>query len=148
MRFNLTRARLGDLDVLVEHRLNMWRDIHPESEPEIEKSRAYTKKWVREKLPKGELIAFIARAPDGRMAGSGCIWLREEQPRPANPLHRLPYLMSMYAERELRRKGVANLVLRRALKWSRGTVAREWCSTPRMKAGTSTRGSASDLQER
>lgn len=117
--YDVTVARLGDLDQLVEHRLGMWRDIHPELENEIAGTRGHTRSWIREKLSKGELVGFVARTSDKRVAGSGCIWLREEQPRPDNPLRVVPYLMSMYTEKEFRRRGVAKAVLEEALNWTR-----------------------------
>jgi len=119
--FEITYAKLDDLELLVEHRLSMWRDIRPELRKKTDRSRAHTRRWIRDKLTKGELIGFIARAPDGRVAGSGCIWLREEQPRPNNPLHVVPYLMSMYPEKGFRRKGVAEEILKRAVKVEQGT---------------------------
>jgi GNAT superfamily N-acetyltransferase len=119
LKFRLTNAGLDSLDLLVQHRLNMWREIHPELGAKVEESEDRTRNWIREKLSKGELIGFIAKTEDSRVAGSGCIWIREEQPRPTNPRQAQPYLMSMYTEREFRRKGVAKLIVKRALDWCR-----------------------------
>ena len=77
MRFNVTCAKPDDIELLVEHRLSMWYELRPEFRRKIDRSKAYTRRWIRAKLASGELIGFIARAPDGRVAGSGCIWLRE-----------------------------------------------------------------------
>jgi GNAT superfamily N-acetyltransferase len=117
--FKVTYAKLSDLDLLVDHRLSMWHELHPELRTEIDRSRAYTRKWISAKLEHGELVGFIARTPGGRVAGSGCIWLREEVPRPNNPLHVVPYLMSMYTVKDLRMQGVAKEIVKRAVKWSR-----------------------------
>ena len=119
MGFKVTYATDGDLELLVEHRLAMWRELRPEFRGKIDRLKAYTRRWISRKLTDGELIGFVARTPDGRVAGSGCIWLREEPPRPNNPLHTVPYLMSMYTAKEFRRQGVAREVLKRALKWSK-----------------------------
>ena len=97
----------------------MWRDIHPEFGAGIDESEGPTREWVRRKLAEGKLIGFIAKTPGGRVAGSGCIWLRDEQPRPTNPRQEVPYLMSMYTEPAFREQGVARMVVRRALKWCR-----------------------------
>ena len=70
-------------------------------------------------MSRGKLVGLIARAPDGRVAGSGCIWVREEQPRPTNLSLEVPYLMSMYTEKEFRRRGVARAIVKGALKWCR-----------------------------
>jgi GNAT superfamily N-acetyltransferase len=97
----------------------MWRDIHPEFGAQIDDSAALTRRWIKRKLSEHRLIGIIARSKDGRVAGSGCIWLRDEQPRPTDSHQVVPYLMSMYTEKEFRRKGVARSVLKRALKWCR-----------------------------
>ncbi len=117
MPFTISYATAEDLELLVAHRLNMWRDIHPESGSKVDESEEATRKWIQEKLSKGELVGFIARALRGRVAGSWCVWTREGQPRPTNPNLKVPYLMSMYTERAFRRKGVARMIVKRALKW-------------------------------
>ena len=119
MGFRITHAGPPDVELLVEHRLSMWHELHPELRRKIERSRAYTRKWIRAKLTGGELVGFIAKTPDGRVAGSGCIWLREEVPRPNNPRHVVPYLMSMYTVKDFRMQGVAKTIVKRAVSWSR-----------------------------
>jgi GNAT superfamily N-acetyltransferase len=119
LRFRIAFAGPKDLDLLVSHRLKMWGDIHPEWKGALRGSEEFTKAWIKEKLSEGKLVGFIARAPDGTVAGSGCVWIREEQPRPTNPSLEVPYLMSMYTEREFRRKGVAGEVVMSAVKWCR-----------------------------
>ena len=117
MNFTLSYAGPDDIDLLVAHRLNMWRDIHPELGTKVDEAERLTRKWVKEKLAEGRLIGLIAHSPDGEVAGSGCIWLREEQPRPTTPRLEVPYLMSMYTEPLFRRKGVARAIVKRALEW-------------------------------
>lgn len=95
----------------------MWGDIHPELGAAVEGSKKITRAWIRRGLSEKSLIGFIARAPGGAVAGSGCIWVREEQPRPTSPGLLVPYLMSMYTERPYRHKGVARLVVKSAMKW-------------------------------
>jgi GNAT superfamily N-acetyltransferase len=117
MKFRVALAGAEDLDLLVSHRQKMWADIHPDWGSIIPGSTKVARAWIRKKLAQKKLIGFVVRAPDGSAAGSGCVWLREEQPRPTNPGFEVPYLMSMYTERQFRRKGVARLVVESALKW-------------------------------
>ncbi len=119
MEFLLSHAGPGDVELLVTHRLNMWRDIHPEFGSKVDESEGLTREWIRARLSDGTLVGFIVRARDGTVAGSGCIWLRDEQPRPTNSRLVVPYLMSMYTERAFRRKGVAKLIVQSALNWCR-----------------------------
>ena len=117
MEFSLVFAGPDDVDLLVEHRLGLMREVHPELETKIEESEVWTRQWIRNRLSAGELIGLLAKAEDGKVAGSGCIWLRDDLPRPTNPRMIAPYLMSMYTTPEFRRKGVARLIVQSALKW-------------------------------
>ncbi|MDA4119930.1 MAG: GNAT family N-acetyltransferase [Thaumarchaeota archaeon] len=117
MGFNLAYAGPDDVDLLVEHRLNLLREVHPELGTKIQESEEWTREWIRKRLSDGSLVGLLAKAQDGKVVGSGCIWLREEQPRPSNPRMIGPYLMSMYTEPEFRRKGAARLIVQTALNW-------------------------------
>jgi len=117
--FKLSYAGQRDVELLAEHRKKMWLDIHPEYEAQVRATEEGAKRWIGEQLAKGTLVGLIARSADGGVAGSGCIWLREEQPRPTNMRLVVPYLMSMYTVKRFRRKGVASLIVKGALKWCR-----------------------------
>ncbi len=117
VRLGVSFAGAKDIDVLVAHRLNMWRDIHPELGSEVDRSEKPTRDWIGRRLAEGKLVGFIAKTPGGEVAGSGCVWIREEQPRPTNPRQEMRYLMSMYTERAFRRKGVATLIVKKAIEW-------------------------------
>ena len=110
---------MKDLDLLTAHRQKMWTDLHPDWEDEVKKTASATKKWIGEKLSEGVLVGFIVKDGDGKVAGSGCVWVREEQPRPDNPRQVVPYIMSMYTEKEFRRRGVGKMVMNAAITWCR-----------------------------
>lgn len=97
----------------------MWLDIHPEWADKVKETDEVTTDWIRMRLSEGTLVGFVARTMDGKVAGSGCVWVREEQPRPTNPGQKFPYLMSMYTEKEFRRQGVAKKVAEAAIRWCR-----------------------------
>lgn len=116
-QYNVVLGGVENLDLLVKHRLQMWVEIHPERFREIEASRNATRQWIENKLQEGKLVAFLARMDGGDMVGSGCLWLREEQPRPGVTRLEVPYLMSMYTEKEHRRFGVASRIVIAAIEW-------------------------------
>ncbi len=117
--FVVSQGGIEDLDILVSHRIQMWRDIFPELGEAIDLSVGTTGRWLREKLLGGTVIPFIARTEDGHVAGSGCVMIKEDQPRPTSRTVNCPYLMSMYTEREFRRKGVATRITEEAIAWCR-----------------------------
>ncbi len=119
MKFIIQSATPKDIELLVKHRLGMWEDIHPEPESVVPGTEERTREWIKEKLFSGKLIGFIAKTVEGQVAGSGCIWIREHPPLPFSPLLEVPYLMSLYTEKEFRRKGVARLIVEAAIAWCR-----------------------------
>jgi GNAT superfamily N-acetyltransferase len=97
----------------------MFNDMYPQLTNEIEESRAQTQQWLREKLSEGSLVGFIVRTQDSLAVGSGCLWVRKEQPNPMRTRLEAPYLMSMFTEKNFRRRGVARLIVKNAIAWSR-----------------------------
>jgi len=119
-KLKISLARLEDVNLLVNHRLRMFEELHPELKTQIRMSKARTTEWIARKLKEGKFIGFIVHTEEGLMAGSGCLWLREQQPRIVTPLLEAPYLMSMFTERCCRRRGVARLIIKCAIAWCRG----------------------------
>lgn len=117
--FEISLGSIEDLEILTEHRCRMWEDIHPDRINLILESRREMSDWIREEITTGKYVSFIVRDAKGTLAGSGAIWLREEQPRPGKKGLELPYLLSMYTEPEFRRMGVGTLIVREAIKWAK-----------------------------
>ncbi len=118
-KFELSCATLDDIDILVAHRLSMFNDMYPELAKEIQATEQQTRRWIGEKLLDGTLVGFIVRTENGQAAGSGCLWIKKEQPNPTRPRLETPYLLSMFTEERFRRKGVAKIIVRTAIAWSR-----------------------------
>lgn len=97
----------------------MWVAIRPELSEQAQEMAVLTRDWVKRMLSENRLIGFIAKAESMQVAGSGCIWLREEQPRFVGSKLQAPYLMSVYTEESFRRKGVASLIVNAAVDWSK-----------------------------
>ena len=95
----LRPTTLKDLDLLVNHRQRMWRDIGRWKGPELVRASPVYRRWVRREVRAGRFYGFLVETEDGNPAGSGAIWLQPSQPRPGK-LARLemPYILSMYTE--------------------------------------------------
>ena len=119
VKYELAHAKIEDLDILVKHRLEMFEDMYPELRKEIQKSEEQTRKWIREMLSKGALVGFIVRTGEGLVVGSGCLWIKKDQPNPTHSRLESPYLLSMYTENKFRRSGVARLIVKTAIAWSK-----------------------------
>jgi GNAT superfamily N-acetyltransferase len=112
-------AKVGDVELLVNHRMLMWQDILDVRHDlaALPRTEERTRKWIKQKLVEGKLIGFIAKTQEGQIAGSGCIWLREQPPIPMISNLEVPYLMSLYTEEKFRRQGVAQLIVETAITW-------------------------------
>ncbi len=121
MNFKIVYATSEDLELLVRHRILMWEDIldSRHQEATVKGTEQRTREWIREKLVSSKLVGLIAKTADGKVVGSGCIWLRETPPLPFSEHVETPYLMSMYTEHGFRRKGVAKQMVEFAIEWCR-----------------------------
>jgi GNAT superfamily N-acetyltransferase len=90
LKFEIECATLKDTELLAGHRLSMWRDILPELETCVTDTEERTIEWIREKLSSGKLVGFIAKTEEGQVAGSGCIWIREQPPLPMSQFLEVP----------------------------------------------------------
>jgi len=117
--FKICLATAEDIELLLRHRVKMWMDIRPELKEKALETLDLTRNWLKEKLDEGKLIGFIVRTQTGKVAGSGCIWLREDAPRLFTTRLESPYLMSMYTEDGFRRTGVARMIVQHAIDWCR-----------------------------
>ena len=110
---------MRDLDSLVHQRREMWKALGiRDKEQHVKGDRVY-KRWARARLKNHELIAWVVKSSDGRVAGGGCVWLEPVQPRPHRVSMVQPYLLSMYTEPGFRRRGVASMVVKEAIAWCR-----------------------------
>jgi GNAT superfamily N-acetyltransferase len=119
VKFRITIAEVEDTGLLVRHRLSMWNHIRPELRKQAQELEELTRWWINKKLSEGRLVGFIAKTQTGLVAGSGCIWIREQPPSLMNPRLEAPYLMSIYTEEAFRKKGVARLIIQRGIDWCR-----------------------------
>ncbi len=119
LTFNISYATADDIELLVKHRVSMWNDISAELTAAARDFEGRTREWVKKKLSEGKLIGFIAKTQVGQVAGSGCLWIREQPPLPMSSHLEVPYLMSMYTEVGFRRKGVGKMIAEAAIDWCR-----------------------------
>jgi len=124
-KLKIYRATLRDLETLITHRRGMWLDMGYKEkkegykrENELKVADQVYRRWAKGRLKTGELIGFIVEA-NGKLAGSGCIWLRPRQPKPGNTKGVQPYLLSMYTEHAFRGKGVATKIVTEAVRWAK-----------------------------
>lgn len=118
-KLSVHKAALRDLDSLVHQRRAMWKALGIRNDEQHAKGDWVYKRWARARLKNHELMAWVVKSADGRVAGGGCVWLEPVQPRPHRTSMVQPYLLSMYTEPDFRRRGVASMVVKEAIAWCR-----------------------------
>jgi GNAT superfamily N-acetyltransferase len=107
----------------------MWQDMGDLPEDVFEQLRARAKVQFRETTATGEYVgwlAALASKPETIVAGAG-IFLRASLPSPRKvngetvgvTTGKLGLLINVFTEPEWRRRGVAMLLMQRAIDWSR-----------------------------
>ncbi len=118
-RFDIRMGTPDDMETLVSHRLRMFYEIRPDRDIYLEGYEKVTGDWIANKVKDSNFVSFIAETKDGKIAGSGCILIKEDQPRPEKLVLKVPYLLSMFTEPEYRSQGVASLIIKESIRWAR-----------------------------
>lgn len=116
---SVRKATLKDLETLIHHRRAMWMDLGVKGEARHKLADRMYRRWAGTRIRNRQLVGWIVEGRDGEIAGSGCVWLQPVQPSPKKPGTLQPYLLSMYTEPRFRRLGVASMIVRASIDWSR-----------------------------
>ncbi len=93
----------------------MWEEIGGVSPAALRAHAPTYRRWLLPRLTSGRLWGYVAGVRGGEIGGSGCLWLREAQPRPGEVARFEPYILSMYTVPACRGRGVATAIVRRFL---------------------------------
>ena len=117
--FKIRRATLKDMDLLVQHRNAMFDEygrMTPEERRVAEESYPV---WAKELMKQKLFHGYIVETAGGKVAASGCVWLRQVQPSRGRPASLVPYVMSIYTRPRFRRKGLASMIVRESMAWAK-----------------------------
>ena len=120
--FAIRPAAAGDIPFLAHHRVAMFRDMGQLARHQEEPLRQATASYLREALPRGEYLAWIAEdtaAPPATIGGAG-VMLRPILPRPRAASDDLEFgpeaiVLNVYVEEAWRRRGVADALMQTVL---------------------------------
>jgi len=120
--FIVRQADAADIPFLARHRAAMFRDMGQLAAQLEEPLEQATAAWLREALPRGEYLAWVAadEGTAGDVIGGAGVQLRPILPRPrpgAGDLELGPeaIVLNVYVVPAWRRRGVANALMRTLL---------------------------------
>ena len=119
-------ATREDIPALVRHRCEMFRDMGVLRDDAYDALARASASYYAEAMPSGEYVAWVvspASQPEVIVAGGG-MQLRHILPRPTENGNLLPpgpqgLIVNVYTEKEWRRKGLAEMIMRAIVEWSR-----------------------------
>jgi GNAT superfamily N-acetyltransferase len=97
----------------------MYEEMHPSLKSRLPSYRRAYVKWAKERIMAGKLVPFLVFDGRRRPVAGGSIWIRETIPSPRRPGTEEPYLMSVYTEPRYRNRGLATMVVKEAIRWSK-----------------------------
>jgi len=114
------QAGIDDIPVLARHRAAMFRDmghLPPDQEQPLADATAT---YLREALPRGDYLAWVAEGAPAMIVGGAGVQLRRilPRPRPAEPDLELgpeAIVLNVYVEPAWRRRGIAEALMRTLL---------------------------------
>jgi ribosomal protein S18 acetylase RimI-like enzyme len=115
----IREATTSDIPVLVRHRRLMWWDMGQRDGPALDRMERAATEYFLQAVPQGSYRGFLAVDSSGKVLGGGGIvitpWpglLGQLQPKRA-------MILNLYVEREYRRQGVANALMKKITTWCR-----------------------------
>jgi GNAT superfamily N-acetyltransferase len=125
--YRIRPATIGDVDVLVHHRVAMFRDMGTPMDEETV-AREF-RRWVTDMVPSGTYRGWVVEtaasrpAPDGSSApvvvAGGGICVLPWPPGPQSLGDRLAFVYNVYTEPAHRRQGLARKVMEAIHAWCR-----------------------------
>ncbi|MDZ8090007.1 MAG: GNAT family N-acetyltransferase [Nostoc sp. DedQUE12b] len=122
--FNLRQANLQDLEALIELRLELLREVGEiKGDFDTANLAEATRKYLGEKMPSGEFLAWVAEVDNQIVASSGLVFF-QRPPYNGNLSGLEAYIMNVYTIPMWRGQGIATALLKEIISFMRATEAK------------------------
>jgi len=115
--FSIREATPADIEVLVQHRLGMFRDMGV-SEAELAAMEGHARAYFRRAVPDRKYVAFLAENHGRVIAGGGIIIIHWPAGR-GDLRDSKAMILNMYTEPEFRRRGLGRRLMEKMIAWCR-----------------------------
>ncbi len=117
--FAIRCASTADLETLVAHRREMFRDMGYSDEAVLNSMSARFQVWLLEHLNMGDYRAWLVSAPDGSIAAGTGLWLMDWPPHMIGLGARRGNILNVYTAASFRQRGLARQLMDTVLLWCR-----------------------------
>jgi GNAT superfamily N-acetyltransferase len=108
------QATVADAEAIAEQRVRMFVDDGVADRDDMAEMRANFVDWVRPRMEDGSYIGWLVEE-DGRLIAGAGLWEMEWPPHFMDENPRRAYLLNFYVAPEARRRGLARMLLGRAV---------------------------------
>lgn len=117
MSYLVREATIDDVDVLIHHRIAMFRDMGRILD--TERLEREFSRWLHANMPNGTYRAWLIEGEDGSVACGGGITVIAWPPGPQYMGHSLAFVYNVYTEPAHRRRGLARQLMDTIHAWCR-----------------------------
>jgi len=117
--FTLRAASTADLDTLVAHRREMFRDMGYKEDDIMQSMTARFRVWLLDKMNAGDYLAWLVSSAEGSIAAGTGLWLMDWPPHMIGKGARRGNILNVFTAREFRRRGLARSLMQAAVDWCR-----------------------------
>jgi GNAT superfamily N-acetyltransferase len=115
----LRPATIEDIDVILEHRLAIFRELGNTKPEELVQIERVSREYFESSIPTDAFHAVLAELPNAGIVGGGGVivvpWpgaCRRSRPQ-------RPWILNVYVRPEFRRRGVARAIIENLIQWCR-----------------------------
>jgi GNAT superfamily N-acetyltransferase len=116
--FIIRQGTLDDLDVIVRHRIGMFRDMCIPA-PQLAIVEPAARAYFERAIPAGYYRAFLAETREARVVAGGGIVILDWPGSAIDTGATKAMILNMYTEAEFRRRGLARRLMQAMLDWCR-----------------------------
>lgn len=117
MAYAIRTATIADIPHIVEHRVQMFRDMGIEAE--FEDMAAATGLWLRHALPSHTYRGWLALSPSGEVAAGGGLIVIPWPPGPLTMDPRCAFIFNVYTKPAHRKQGLGRQLMDAMHDWAR-----------------------------
>ncbi|WP_321475447.1 GNAT family N-acetyltransferase [uncultured Paludibaculum sp.] len=119
MQYTIRPVDSGELELVLLHRMEMFRDMGYDSEAELARIRGLSEPFFAAALNNGTYVAWVAEDEQSEpVAGTGVLLL-PYQPGPNDTRAQRAFIINVYTHPEHRRQGLARRLMTTAVDWCR-----------------------------
>lgn len=119
MEYTIRPVGAGELELVLRHRVEMFRCMGYDSEAELERIRSLSAPFFEDALKNGTYIAWVAESETGEAAAGTGVLLLPYQPGPNDTRAQRAFIINVYTEPQHRRQGLAKKLMNVAVDWCR-----------------------------